>query len=172
MNAIVAVNSDWGIGYNNTQTIVIPEDRRHFQKLTSGGIVIAGRKTFEDFGKPLPDRKNIILTRDKGFNPNGAIIAHSVEQVLAIIALEDTEKVFVIGGGSIYNAFLHMCEYAYITAIEASPPSDIYFPNLNDAPGWQLIERSEVRQHNSLRYTYDRYKNTSALATRNTDERK
>jgi len=101
INAIVAVNSDWGIGINGAQVIVIPGDRSFFKRLTEGGVVIAGRKTFEFLRKPLPNRKNIILTQDRTFRADGVIIAHSVDGVLAEISEDAPDRVFVIGGGEI-----------------------------------------------------------------------
>ena len=158
MNIIVAVNRDWGIGFNGSQTIVIPEDRRYFLKMTGGGTVIVGRKTFEDIGSPLPNRKNIILTRDAGLNPAGVIVAHSVNEVLALVAGDEPGKVFVIGGGSVYELFLPICSYAYVTKIEAAPLSDVFFPNLDESPEWTLENQSEAQESTGVRYTYNVYK--------------
>ena len=163
MNIIVAVNSDWGIGYNNTQTIVIPEDRKNFNNMTHGGTVIAGRKTFEDFGTPLPNRKNIILTHDRKFKVKGVIAAHSIDEVLALVGDDDTEKVFVIGGGSVYKQFLPMCSCAYVTKIEADPPSDTYFPNLDKLPGWSLEKQGETFISRGVKYSFDRYINNAVI---------
>ena len=138
INAIVAVNNDWGIGLGGVQTIVIPEDRRYFKKITDGGVVIAGRKTFEDFRKPLPNRKNIILTQDRTFEAEGAIIAHSVDDVLAEVTEDAPDRVFIIGGGEIYRLFLPLCTQAYVTRFYATPPSDTYFPDLDASPDWTL----------------------------------
>ena len=157
MNIVVAVNSDWGIGYNNTQSVVIPEDRRNFRKITEGGTIIAGKRTFDDFGRPLPNRKNIVLTRDRGFAAGGIDVAHSIEEVLARIAEDKTDKVFIIGGGSIYKTFLPMCSHAYITKIEASPQSDTFFPNLDDSPDWTLETQGETQESGGVRYSFCRY---------------
>ena len=164
MNLIVAVNSDWGIGYNNTQSIIIPEDRHNFHRLTKGGIVIAGRKTFEDFGRPLPNRKNIILTHDRKFKVSGALAAHSLDEALAIVADEDTEKVFVIGGGSVYEQFLKMCTFAHITKIESAPRSDTYFPNIDESADWSLESNGGPRVSGGIRYSFSRYKNSSVIS--------
>ena len=162
MNAIVAVNSDWGIGCRGTQTIVIPDDRRRFMKLTSGGTVITGRRTFEDIGALLPKRKNIILTGNREYTADGAVIRHSVNGVLDEIAGEPPERVFVIGGESIYRQFLPMCEKAYVTKIKAAPPSDTFFPNLDELPEWELLEQSPVREEpENLRYSFTLYKNSA-----------
>jgi len=163
MNAIVAVNKDWGIGFGGTQTIVIPDDRRYFKRLTQEGVVISGRKTFEDFRIPLPNRKNVILTRDRAFKADGAVILHSVDEVLAEVAEDDPNKVFVIGGGEIYRLLLPFCAYAYVTKIEATPPSDTYFPNLDALPGWRH-EGGEPGPRNpefGIDYSFNVYRNTT-----------
>ena len=138
MNSIVAVNSDWGIGLGGTQSVVIPEDRRHFRTITEGGIVIAGRKTFAEICKPLQNRKNIVLTRNKDFWAEGIIVTHSVEQLLSIIACEDTDRVFVIGGGEIYSLLLSFCTYSYVTKIDIATKSDCFFPNLDLMDNWSI----------------------------------
>ena len=169
MNIIVAVNSDWGIGYNNTQTIVIPEDRRHFRKITTGGTVVVGKKTFEEIGRPLPNRKNIVLTRDEKYRHRGVLVAHCADEVLAMISEEETDKVFIIGGGIIYNLFFPMCKYAYITKIQAAPLSDTYIPNLDASTDWTLVTQSETGESTGIFYTFNLYKNT-ALNEKNVKE--
>ena len=177
MNAIVAANNDWGIGLYGTQAIVIPEDRQRFKKLTEGGVVIAGRKTFEQLPRLLPNRKNIILTRNRAYKASGAVIAHSINDVLMEITDYDPEKVFVIGGGEIYILFLPLCTYAYVTRIDIAPPSDTFFPDLDCQYNWMLVHR-DIRTHeipekefssstpcdeeynrNMVRYSFDLYKN-------------
>jgi len=159
MNIIAAVYSDWGIGFNGAQPLVIPEDRKNFAKLTKSGVIIAGRKTYQSFqnhqsqdagdeafaniGSPLPGRKNVVLTRDKNFIANGAYVAHSIEEVLDEIADCDTDKVFVVGGGDIYRQFLQFCTNAYITKIAATPMSDTFFPNLDKLPKWSSVHESQ-----------------------------
>ena len=161
MNTIVAVNSDWGIGYNNTQSIVINEDRQYFRKITDGGTVIVGRMTYEDYGSPLPNRKNIVLTRDKDFNVPEVHVAHTTDEVFALIANDDPDSVFVIGGSSIYSTFLPMCTYAYVTKIRATPLSNVFFPNLDDLQNWSLITKGETLESGGVRYSFDIYKNTA-----------
>ena len=169
MNIIVAVNNDWGIGFKGTQQIVIPEDRRHFAEITRGGIVIAGRKTFNDCGGPLPGRKNILLTHDKDFICEGFVVVNSLEQTLDALADEDRTGAFVIGGGEIYMLFLPICEYAYVTKINISPISDTFFPNLDEMSCWSLERITGTGEHyietnereNSINYTFSVYKNNA-----------
>ena len=141
MNAIVAVNSDWGIGLEGSQMLVIPDDRHRFRRLTEGGVVIVGRKTFEHLPGPLPKRKIIVLTRDTAFAAKGVVIARSVDEALKKIANYDPDKVFVIGGGEIYKQFLPLCDYAYVTKIGITAPSDTFFPDLDIKPGWSFVRR-------------------------------
>jgi len=162
MKIIVAVYSDWGIGSGGNQTIVLPEDRRFFSNLTAGGVVIAGRKTFDEICKPLPDRKNIILTRDRGYTAAGAVTVHSFGEALNEIAVDDPDKIFVIGGGEIYRLFLPMCSYAYVTKIDTAPLSDTFFPNLDVMQDWSLESRSEVQNSEcGIWYSFNIYKNVT-----------
>jgi len=168
MNIIVAVNSDWGIGFGGAQQIVIPEDRRRFRELTSGGAIITGKRTFDDFRKPLPDRMNIILTRDMAFSAEGIIAAHSVEEAILHVSGYDTERVFIVGGGCVYKLFLPLCAYAYVTKIEAAPLSDTFFPNLDEMPEWMCISRKYGMRNteSDIGYSFDIYKNMTLLRSK------
>ena len=139
MDAIVAVYSDWGIGAEGTQPIVIPEDRRHFAKLTRGAAVIVGRRTMEDFpgGKPLKDRENLVITRHAD-EIEGATIVRTAKD--AVEARKDCERVFVIGGARVYMAMFQYFDRIYVTKIGAQPKSDAYFPNLDSLPDWKCVE--------------------------------
>ena len=167
MNIVVAVNSDWGIGQDGKQTIVIPADRRRFREITDGGVVIAGRKTFEEVSKPLPNRRNIVLTQDKDYKIEGVETANSVDEILTLIKDVPTHKVFIIGGGEIYKTFLPMCTRAYVTKIEATPSSDTFFPNLDEMPEWTPGNRefgmwygkTDSGENTGIRYTFNVYIN-------------
>ena len=158
MNAIVAVYSDWGIGCGGTQPVVVKEDRRHFREVTGGAAVIVGRRTLADFpgGRPLKGRRNIVLTRSQLEIP-GAETAPSVDAALELV--KDGENAFVIGGESVYCALLPYVERVYVTKIEACPPSDAFFPNLDADASWAVTERSGEKEQDGLRYeflTYER----------------
>ena len=167
MNIIVAVTQNWGIGNNGTQQIVIPDDRRFFKEITIGKTVILGRKTFEDIGKPLPARQNIILTRDKDFKAEDVHVENSIDNLLKTI--KNSTETFVIGGESVYNAMLPHCTRAYVTKIDANPTSDTFFPNLDELPEWsiQKVLRSGVFndittvESNPIRYSIILYKNNN-----------
>jgi len=163
MNIIVAVNNDWGIGYEGAQTCVIPEDRMFFKAVTEGGVIISGRKTFEEIGRPLPNRKNIILTRDPNFAEEGVVVARSMEEVMKEIEGEDQDSVYVIGGGEIYTMFLPLTSRAFVTKIDTSPPSDTFFPNLDALPTWSIERRSEKKHSNTFEYSILIYRNDALL---------
>jgi len=160
MNIIVAVNKDWGIGYKGEQTITIPEDRQYFKEITSGGIVIIGRKTFESIGKPLKQRKNIVLTNKRDFKIPGVTVVHSMNEALQKIPPNSSHKVFVIGGAEVYAQFLPWCSYVYVTKIDIETPSDRYFQDLDKLPDWDLMHKGDIIKHNDICFSFDLYRST------------
>ena len=156
MNAIVAVYEDWGIGCCGTQPVALSVDRKFFRESTRGATVIVGRKTLADFpgGKPLPGRKNIVLTRSSIEIP-GAIVCHSPEE--AVAACENDEMVFVIGGGSVYRQMLPFCDCAIVTKVGAAPESDTFFPNLDEDPAWYVSAELLRGEENGIGYQMLRY---------------
>ena len=151
MDLIVAVYDDWGIGAGGTQPIALSADRKFFRETTRGATVIAGRRTVADFPgqKPLPGRTNILLTRQGGDFP-GFTLCSSTEE--AVEMTRNDEKVMVIGGGSIYRQMLPLCDRAYITRVHVTPPSDTWFPNLDEHPEWQLSEILMTGEENGIGY--------------------
>ncbi len=151
MDLIVAVYADWGIGCDGTQPVALSADRKFFRETTRGAAVIAGRKTVADFPgqKPLPGRKNIVLTRQEMDIP-GFTVCHSPEEAIKETAADD--RVFVIGGGSIYRQMLPYCERAYVTKLSACPTSDTYFPNLDEMPDWEMEKVLSEGEENGVTY--------------------
>ena len=165
MNLIVAVDNNWGIGLGGTQTVVIPEDRRHFRELTDGATVIVGRRTLLDFpgSNPLPGRNNIVLTRNADLVIDGATVAHSLDELFKMIEDMPPNKVFVIGGDSVFKMLLPYCTYAYITKIDAKPDADVFFPNLDKLDNWILDQEDEIKEYDGIRYAFVCYKNTNPM---------
>ena len=156
MNLIVAVDKNWAIGKGGDQLCYLKEDLKRFKELTSGHTVILGRKTLATFpgGRPLKNRDNLILSRDPGFQAEGAEVFHDVESLLAA-APKDS---FVIGGGSVYKALLPYCDTAYVTKIDhAFPDADTFFPNLDEDPAWQAVSTGEPLEQDGLVYRYVSY---------------
>ena len=141
--AIAAVDENWGIGYEGNLLVSLPEDQKGvFRKFTSGNTVVYGRKTLMTFPgqRLLPNRTNIILTTDKDFVKEGAVILHSKEELIQYEKDHPQEKIFLIGGESVYNTMLDLCDWAIITYIHKKYTADAFFPNLDEDKDWVLGE--------------------------------
>ena len=164
LEAIVAVYSDWGIGADGTQPVVVKADRRHFREVTGGSAVIVGRRTLADFpgGRPLKGRENIVLTRQSIEIP-GAVVVHGAAEALAEAAKR--ERVFVIGGASVYLEMFPHLERIFVTKIDCTPHSDAFFPDLDNDPEWQITDLGAPQEEDGLGYrfvTYERAAETGA----------
>ncbi len=156
MNVIVAVDENWAIGKDGDQLCYIPADLKRFQKLTTGHPVLLGRKTLATFpgGRPLKNRRNLILSGQTDFAPEGGEVFHTLEAALAA-APADT---FVIGGESVYRQALDRCDTAYVTKIQKAFPADRYFPDLDTDPAWTIAETEGPYEHEGLTYFYVTYR--------------
>lgn len=138
------------IGKNNRLIFHIPEDLKRFKKITSGHVVIMGRKTFESIGRPLPNRTNIIITRDPQYFVEGAMVVHSLEETLRQAQDIETE-VFVIGGGQIYQQAIGLADKLYLTIVEGNPDADTFFPDYSD---FKKVVFEESHQSDGLKYKF------------------
>ena len=140
LSAIVAVCDDWGIGIDGGMLVSNRDDMRHFVACTTPGTVVMGRKTLESLpgGRPLKGRRNVVLTRDASFAREGAEVVHSLDEALA--AVERDERVWVIGGDSVYHALLPYCSRAVVTKNHCVRPADSFFPNLDADPAWEVAD--------------------------------
>ena len=163
ISAIVAVNKNWGIGFNGELLEHIPEDMKYFKKLTTGNTVVMGRKTWDSLPKkPLPDRCNIIISRqgehyekNDGYNPSWTM---PLEKCIISMLNDDIDDYFIIGGGQIYEQLLPYFDRVYITKIEKNHDNvDTYFPNLDKMPEWELSTCSDLRTHNNINYAFMTY---------------
>lgn len=159
MKAIVAADRNWGIGFENKLLASIPSDMKFFRETTMGHVVVMGRKTLESFpnGRPLPKRTNIVLTTDRGYQAKGAILVHSKEELLEELKKYDSEEVYVIGGGSVYEMMLPYCDTALVTRIDFAYQADTYFPNLDEQPEWVLAEEGEEQTCFDIEFAFNRY---------------
>lgn len=155
MNLIAAVDENWAIGKDGDQLCYIPADLKHFQTLTTGHAVILGRRTLATFpgGRPLKNRRNLILSRNASFAPEGAEVFTDVDSLLKAAPAD----AFVIGGASVYKALLPYCDRAYITKIDRAWPADSFFPDLDADPAWQVTEEGEPLEHEGLTFRYVTY---------------
>lgn len=160
MKLIVAVDNNWAIGSKGDLLVSIPADKKFFRFETMYKTVIMGRKTLESFpsGKPLPDRRNIVISRNPNFKEGNCEVVHSIEEALELVRDTDPEQVYVIGGGQIYEQMLDMCDFAYVTKVDYNYEADTYFPNLDENPEWELVEESEEQTYYDLIYTFCKYR--------------
>ena len=159
MNIIVAADKNWAIGRENKLLVSIPQDMKYFRAMTTGKVVVMGRKTLQSFpgGNPLKQRTNIVLTRDADFCRSDVTVVHSVEDALLELKKYPSEDIFVIGGGTIYRQFLPYCDKAYVTRIDHAYQADTYFPDLDQDPNWQLTKETEEQTYFDLEYTFTIY---------------
>lgn len=159
MNLIVAVDKNWAIGCKNKLLVSIPEDMKFFREETSGKVVVMGRRTLETFpgGLPLKNRVNIVLTRNPRYQKNGAVVCHTVEEVLKEVEQYPTEDVYIIGGDSVYRQFLPYCNMAHVTRIDYAYEADAWFPNIEEMPEWTLTGESEEKTCYNMEYRFCRY---------------
>lgn len=159
MNIIVAVDKNWAIGKDNNLLVSIPADMKMFREETTKKVVVMGRKTLESFpgSQPLKNRTNIVLTGNRDYKVKGAVIVHSLSELLEEIKKYPSEDVYCIGGDSVYRLLLPYCDTAHVTKIDFAYEADSYFPNLDEMPDWRVSARSEEQTYFDLEYTFVRY---------------
>lgn len=154
ISIIVAVSDDWGIGKDNELLWHIPEDLRRFKRLTLGKCIIMGKKTWESLPKrPLPGRKNIVLTDVPDECIECSETAYSIGDALG--KCDGSGETFVIGGGSVYRQFMGIADRLYITHVHRRSPADVYFPKI-DMRSWKIVEKEDFSPDgdNPVPYTY------------------
>lgn len=159
MNLIAAVDKNWGIGYKNGLLVRIPEDQKWFRETTTGKAIIMGRRTLESFpGKrPLKNRLNIVITSDKDYAVDGAVVVHGIEEAVAAASEYADDDIYVIGGESVYRQMLPLCRTAHITKIDYAYQADAYFPNLDELEEWHITQTSEERTYFDIIFEYIKY---------------
>lgn len=133
---IAAVGRNGAIGKDNDLLCHVPGDLKRFRAITTGNAVIMGRKTFDSIGKPLPGRKNIVVSRQKDLKIDGVNVVSSLEEALKKTMFEN--EVFIIGGGQIYEQVLPLASKLYLTVIDKDFEADTFFPEI-DYSEWQLV---------------------------------
>ncbi|SNR94662.1 dihydrofolate reductase [Flavobacterium sp. ov086] len=153
---IAAVAENNALGKNNELVWHLPNDFKRFKSLTTNHHIIMGRKTFESFPKPLPNRVHVIITRQTDYNPEGCIVVDSIEK--AITACPENEDLYIIGGGEIYNLGLPYADIIEITKVHHTFEADTFFPKINENE-WQLVETEEnfKDEKHLYDYTYETY---------------
>ncbi|WP_223701940.1 dihydrofolate reductase [Sutcliffiella deserti] len=163
ISVIVATDRNGLIGNGNKMPWRIPADLAYFKRVTTGSTVVMGRKTFESIGKPLPNRKNIILTRDSRVMIDGCETVTSMDMLKDWISIE--EEIFVMGGGEIYKQALPFANTLYLTYIDEEFDGDTYFPSLVNGE-WELLssEKGVKNESNPYDYYFKVYKRVESTA--------
>ncbi len=151
ISIIAAIGKNRELGKNNKLLWHIPGDLPHFKKLTLGHPIIMGRKTFESIGRPLPNRTNIVVTRDSSYEVEGVVVVHSIEKAIEEAKKKDKEEIFVIGGGQIYEQALPFADRLYLTIVDAQAEADTYFPDYSE---FKKIISEEKNESEGLKYTF------------------
>ncbi|MFT7227710.1 MAG: dihydrofolate reductase [Methylophilaceae bacterium] len=154
LSIIVAVANDNVIGINNAMPWHLPEDLKRFKALTMGHHIVMGRKTYESLGRLLPGRTTVIVTRNKDYAVEGAIVAHGVEDALATCT--DDEEVFLIGGAELYQQGITHADKIYMTEVHADFAGDAFLPNF-DLSQWDEEVREAHMAESGLHFSYVTY---------------
>ncbi|MGM8216399.1 dihydrofolate reductase [Bacillaceae bacterium W0354] len=157
LSVIVAMDENNVIGYQNDLPWHLPNDLKRFKRITTGHTIVMGRKTYESIGRPLPNRQNIIMTRDSHFTAEGCTVIHSWEELNQYL---NDEELFLIGGAELIKQAIPIVDRLYLTIIHHSFEGDTYFPNLN-MDDWEVVEKvegivDEKNKYPHTFYTYDR----------------
>ena len=160
ISAIVAVDNNWGIGFNNDLLEHIPEDLKYFKQLTSGNTIVMGRKTWDSLpGKPLPNRHNLVITKDPSiYELTNEVSFYTLRQIEVLMLKNKNVNYFVIGGGQIYEKLLPLCDRVYVTKIfKDHDQVDTYFPNLDESDEWAPAMQSALHTYKDLTYQFWQY---------------
>ncbi len=162
LSIIAAIGTNNALGNNNQLLWHMPADMQFFKRTTTGHTVIMGRKTFESFPKgALPNRRNIVVTRDPNYSKPNIEVVHSIEEALGLLKNSPSQEVFVIGGGELYKEALPWADKLYITHIDDAPEADTFFPTIGSE--WQKVseEAHNADEKNPHPYTFTIYKKTA-----------
>jgi len=154
LSIIVAYDEHYGIGINNALAWHVSEDLIRFKQITTGHTIIMGRKTYESIGRPLPNRRNIVLTRQSDWHPEGIEIVHNLSDA---VQLAGADQAFIIGGAQIYAQALPLCKTLLVTEIHHDAHCDAFFPVL-DKSSWREVDRvTRHSEKNGFDYAFVTY---------------
>ena len=159
MNLIVAVDKKWGIGKDGGLLAHVPGDMKYFREMTTGKVVVMGRKTLESMPgrKGLPNRINYVLTTKEDYEADGCSVVHSEEELFDAISKYEPDEVFLIGGAALYNAYYNLCDKLYITKMDADLGADTFIVNIDEDPDYKVTSESEVHSENGIDYKFCTY---------------
>ena len=159
MKMIVCVSENFGIGNEGELLFSLPPDMKFFRETTLNKVVVMGRATLDSFpgGKPLKNRVNIVLTRDKDFRREGAIAVTGIDELLGELSKYSDDDVFVIGGAEIYNLLEPFSDEALVTKVKKEMKADKFFFNIDKKDGWKLHTESDEMEYEGIKFTFCRY---------------
>ncbi len=154
ISLIVAYDKNYGIGKENTLPWKLSEDLKNFKKVTENNYIVMGRKTFESIGRPLPNRKNIILTRDKEYQQDKCLIINNIQDILNFAESKPHYEIFVIGGAEIYTQMLEHADRLYITKVDTEMQGlDAYFPKWDESK-YKRIGHKEFNKNEKNQFDF------------------
>jgi dihydrofolate reductase len=159
MKAIVVVDKNWGIGKDGNLLVHLPGDLKYYKEKTTGNTIVLGRKTLSTFpgGKALPNRKNIVITRNPDFTQEDCVVCHSIDEVMNYLADGGAQgEVFIAGGAQVYEEFFDRCDSFLVTKIDQAYDADRFFPNL-DEKGFRVVWQSEKQEEKGVTYRFYEY---------------
>ena len=164
VSIIAAISENHAIGKDNKLLCHLPNDLKHFKEITSGHTVVMGRKTYDSVGKPLPNRRNIIITR-QNITVNGCEVVNSIEAALGLCKNE--AEVFIVGGAEIYKQSMKLTDRIYLTIVHKEFKGDSYFPEINKAD-WKEVSHEDHQpdEKHNLAYSFITLEKTQTLANR------
>lgn len=154
LSAIVAMAENRVIGKDNKLPWHLPADLKHFKSITTGHPILMGRKTYESIGRPLPNRTNIIMTRDAAYHAAGCIVVTSIEKALEQATVHEAGEIFIIGGAEIYRQLMPHIQRIYLTIVHHQFDGDAYFPEL-DMDEWKKVENVKHAPDEQNIYAYE-----------------
>ncbi len=159
MNMIVTVDKNWAIGNKGRSFVSIPENEQMLRADTTGKVVVMSKNVAEHFpgGYSYQDRINVILTKDMNYTKKGAVMVHSLEELLDYVKKYNTESVYVIGGVGIFRQLLPYCDIIDVTYIDYEYEADTHFANLDEDEHFRMTEESDERTYFDLEYVFRRY---------------
>ncbi|HMR92352.1 MAG TPA: dihydrofolate reductase [Chitinophagaceae bacterium] len=153
ISLVVAAANNHVIGKDNQLLWKLPNDMRHFKNITWGMPVVMGRKTFESLGRPLPGRKNLVLTKQADWEAEGVLPVKKIEDAIFLVQQMDVKEMMVIGGGEIYQAVFDKAKRIYLTRVDGEPEGDTFFPPI-DPKKWRLVSKQDQEADEKHAYNY------------------
>ena len=154
ISMIAAMDKNQVIGQDQKMPWHLPADLKHFKAMTLGKPVIMGRRTFESIGKPLPERHNIVLTRNQDFAYEGVTVVRSIDEALIVAKAQSPDEIMIIGGATLYAAMLPLASRLYVTNIDVIAKGDTYFPDWHTQGRWQIVSCQHYPSDKANPYNY------------------